>query len=184
MLILACGTVASAAEFHVDKDKKNQVKFISDAPVEKIVGVTDQLDGYLFWSGDDTLDSSELYFEVDLNSIDTGIGLRNRHMRDNYLETDKHPYAKYTARAVDIKKAADRDGFEVRTRGKFDLHGIEREIEVAGTVSPVSDGFLIECVFEVKLTDYDITIPQLMFLKIDEIIALELRFHVVEVKQE
>ena len=172
-----------AEEFQVDKDKDREVKFISDAPVEKIEGITDKIDGYLFWQGTDTLNTSELYFEVDLNSIDTGIGLRNRHMRDNYLETDKFPFARYSAKAVEIKKSSNRESYEVQTRGKLQLHGVERDVDVDGTVSPVEDGYLIECRFDVALSDYDIKIPKLMFLKVNEIIALEVRFHVEEVKE-
>src|SRR5688500_7674882 len=33
-------------------------------------------------------------FEFDVASIDTGIGLRNEHMRDKYLHVKEHPKAK------------------------------------------------------------------------------------------
>jgi polyisoprenoid-binding protein YceI len=172
-----------AAEFQINKDKDREVKFISDAPGEKIEGITDKIDGYLFWQGTDTLNTSELFFEVDLNSIDTGIGLRNRHMRDNYLETDKFPFARYSAKAAGIKWSTNGENFEVQTRGKLLLHGVERDVDVDGTVSPVEDGFLIECRFDIALSDYEIKIPKLMFLKVSEIIALEVRFHVEEAKE-
>ena len=40
-----------AGEYHVDKERENQVKFISDAPLEDFEGVTDKIDGYIFWEG-------------------------------------------------------------------------------------------------------------------------------------
>ena len=89
---------------NVDKSAENMVKFISDAPIEDFEGVTSSIDGYLFWEGDDLLNQSELYFEVDLNTVDTGIGLRNRHMRENYLHTDKFPKTHFTAKLIKADK--------------------------------------------------------------------------------
>ncbi len=81
-LILICFLqIGFAAEYQVDKSQKNLVKFISDAPMEDFEGVTDKIDGYLFFEGDNLLQGSEMYFEVDLNSLDTGIGLRLQKAR-------------------------------------------------------------------------------------------------------
>ena len=75
----------------MDLKAKNLVAFISDAPIEDIEGVTSAIDGYVIWSGDSlTLDanyeSSEVYFEVELAGLKTGIGLRDSHLRDNEHE--------------------------------------------------------------------------------------------------
>ena len=80
-------------EYNVDKSAKNIVKFISDAPMEDFEGITDKIDGYLINDDISNLKNSEFYFEVDLNSVKTGIALRDRHMREDYLNTAK-PFAK------------------------------------------------------------------------------------------
>ena len=171
--------VTFATELHVDKTKKNLVKFISDAPIENFSGVTDKIDGYVFWHANDTLKSSEIYFEVDLNSIDTGIGLRNRHMRDNYLETGKYPFAKYRGRLTEIRKIAPGE-FEIKVKGKMSIHGEDKNLDTVGKVSINGKSYHLSWDFEVKLTDYKIKVPKLMFLKIDEIIKLEIAFYLKE----
>jgi polyisoprenoid-binding protein YceI len=181
-MILFLSTALFAIEYHVDKEQKNQVKFTSDAPIEEIVGVTDKIDGYVMWEGDDPTANSEFYFEVDLASIDTGIGLRNRHLRDNYLETDKYPFASYAGK-ITKATAHDDDSFSITTTGLFKLHGVEKEIEVNGLISKTDTGYKAESQFSVKLDDYNIERPQVMMLKIGEVIQLDVQIFTTEFKE-
>ena len=180
LLILSASIFA--AEYHVDKEKENQVQFISEAPIEEIVGVTEKIDGYVLWDGDDKTKNSEFYFEVDLASIDTGIGLRNRHMRENYLETEKFPFAAFKGK-IDQAVAAGETAFDIKTSGMFTLHGIDREIQISGKISKTKDGYMATSTFEIKLEDYKIERPQLMLLKIGETIQLNVKFHTKEFKE-
>jgi len=167
ILILIC-TSLFGGEYHIDKSAENMVKFISDAPIEDFEGITNQIDGYLFWEGDDLLNQSELYFEVDLNTIDTGIGLRNRHMRENYLHTDKFPKTHYTAKLVKAEKINENE-FNVEAQGKYFVHGVEKQKVITGKIQKVdNEKYKISANFIVALSDYDIEIPSLMFYKIDE----------------
>jgi polyisoprenoid-binding protein YceI len=172
-----------AGEYHVDKEQENQVKFISDAPLEDFEGVTDKIDGYIFWEGDDLLNNSELYFEVDLNSLDTGIGLRNRHMRENYLHTDKYPFTHFTGKLTRANKVED-GRYEVTVEGTMYIHGVEKAMTAEGTITAAENGYKIQTNFTVALTDYNIEVPQLMFMKIDENMQLELNFYVETVVNE
>jgi len=163
-------------EYHVSKADKNEVKFISDAPLEDFEGVTDKIDGYLYFENGDFTVNSQLYFEIDLKSLDTGIGLRNRHMRDNYLHTDKYPSTHFKGKIVKAEKTADNQ-FNVTSEGVIFIHGIERPLTVNGKLTTMDDRIQIQCQFEVKLSDFNIPIPQLMFMKINEVMDLRLNFY-------
>jgi polyisoprenoid-binding protein YceI len=164
-------------EYHVNKSKSNLVKFISDAPLEDFEGVTNKIDGYIYWNADNLLSQSQLYFEVDLNSIDTGIGLRNRHMRENYLETDKYPLTHFKGKLTSASLSPDRT-YQVTAEGVMFIHGVEKNITVDGTMIPVNDGYRIQTEFITALTDYNIEVPQIMFFKIDENMQIKLDFYV------
>ncbi|HEX3073870.1 MAG TPA: YceI family protein [Ignavibacteriales bacterium] len=170
-----------ATEYNVDKSKKNSVKFISDAPIEDFEGVTDNIDGYLIYEGEDVANGSSLYFETDLRTIDTGIGLRNRHMRENYLETDKYPMAQYKGKITKAVKKPNGE-YEVETDGEMTIHGVTRNMKSKGTIINQGDGLKIRTNFPIKLSDYKIDIPQVMFMKINEEMKLELIFHLKKVK--
>ena len=176
---LVVGTL-SAAELQVDKSGKNLVKFTSNAKIETFSGVTDRIDGYVLWPGDAlkpdaVVAGNKVYFEVELNGLDTGIGLRNRHMREIYLETDKYPYAHYSGEVVKVDPAAN-GAYTVTTSGKLFIHGKEQPVTLDGLVTPQGGDYRVQYKFDVKLPDYSIEVPTLMFLKLSEIIQLELDF--------
>ncbi len=183
VFILLITGVVFCGEYHVDKDKKNMVKFISDAPIEDFEGVTDQIDGYLFWSNSDLKNNSEIYFEVDLNSLDTGIGLRNRHMRENYLETDQYPITHFKGKIVSHTVQND-TLTSVEADGNIFIHGIEKPLKVTGELIKKTNGYRIKSNFIVKLSDFQIDIPSIMFYKIDENMDLNLDFYVKEIKDQ
>lgn len=182
LVVLVLVTALYSDECHVLKSEKNRVKFISDAPIEDFEGVTDKIDGYLFWDGRELTDKSQLYFEVDLNTLDTGIGLRNRHMRENYLETDQYPLTWFKGRLVRAEKGTD-GRYQVQADGTMFIHGVEQPKSVGGTITRDGDVYHITSGFEVKLSDYKIKIPSIMFYKIDETMSLEVDFYVKVVQK-
>jgi polyisoprenoid-binding protein YceI len=186
--VFAWTSTGYAVECHVDTTRERRVTFKSDAPIEDFEGVTDRIDGYVIWSheelqtGDDYGDS-ELYFEVDLSALDTGIGLRNRHMRENYLETDKYPYASYSGK-LDRVSVNDDGAFLVQSSGKLSIHGVEQAHSIVCRVTREGSTYRIQCEFAVQLPDFSIDVPSFMFLKISETIELALDFHVTIVQPE
>ena len=91
-------------------------------------GATDQIDGFIYWEGDSlSVEKSQLHFEVDLAGFDSGIGKRDRDMRE-VLGTDKWPKAVYKGEITELA-AVDSTvtAFRVETRGTLSLHGVERQ---------------------------------------------------------
>lgn len=87
-------------------------------------------------------------FSVDLTKLDTGLSLRNRHMRDKYLKTKDNPTA--TLKLVPVKYGAKTFDADLRLNGKT------RPIK--GTVLSAEKGAL-HVKFKVDITDYGIDKP-------------------------
>ena len=175
--LLGDRTGVDAQEYHVDGEADNRVVFISRASIEEFEGVTDRIDGYVLLDGQGVragsdFEGSAFYFEVDLASLETGIGLRNRHMRDNYLEVSDHPFATFGGAIEHIEATAT--GYRVVSRGVFAVHGVEQPRTLDCAATPDGDGWRIACAFEVNLTDHQIEIPRIMFLKLAEDIRVEI----------
>lgn len=166
-------------EYQVDKSKKNLVKFISDAPIESFEGVTNSIDGYIF-NKEDSIEGSKLYFEVDLNTVDTDNGLRNRHMRENYLETDKYPLTSYTGTIVKSEKLED-GHYKVTAKGKFKVHGVDKDKTITADLYIYGNILHVKSQFIVTLSDHNIDIPSLMLVKIKEDMDLRVDFFLNEV---
>ncbi|MGE5365414.1 MAG: YceI family protein [Bacteroidota bacterium] len=170
-LTLIFSLLIYAIEYNVEKSPRNLVKFISDAPMEDFEGTTSSIDGYIKWDGEDLTSKSDLYFEVDLRTLDTGIGLRNRHMRDNYLHTDRYPYASFRGRVIKADRK-DNNSYNTTTEGKMTIHGVTKPVKIEGIMTYEKNGFRIKSSFSIKLTDYSIEVPKLMFMKISDKIDL------------
>ncbi len=90
-------------------------------------------------------------------------------MRDNYLETKKFPFAEFTGEIQEGGNIPVGETKKVTARGKFKIHGVEREIEVPGTLKRTSQNELVlDATFNVLLNDYDIDIPRVVFYELAE----------------
>ena len=177
---LALPGVGAAQEFHVDRRAANVVRFISHASVEEFEGVTERIDGYVLLDAPTLApgtggDSTGIHLEVDLASLDTGIGLRNRHMRDRYLEVGKYPFAIFDGKIAHTEPGGA-DTLRVTAEGTLTIHGIARPRDLTCRVEPRNPGYRALCSFEVLLSDHQIEIPKVMFLKLANEVGLELDF--------
>src|SRR5258708_12456712 len=74
-------------------------------------------------------EASVLLFKVPLAPIDTGIGLRNRHLREA-LEVEKFPDAMLLVRRADVEFPKERSPVESHVTGELMLHGHSRPVPV------------------------------------------------------
>lgn len=109
------------------------------------------------------------FAEFDMNKLDTGINLRNEHMKEKYLQVKEHPKAKLTLTdaAVDPAFATTlTNGGEKPFKGKLQLHGQERDVE--GTYTAKNG--LVQAKFQIKLTNFGIEIPSYLGITVAELV--------------
>ncbi len=170
--ILCATAVCSAGDmFTVTQGTpENFVTFTSKAPLEEIVGKTNVVTGYVTLADGISQGSGEIH--VDLASLDTGMGLRNKHMRENHLETDRYPEAVFTLTSMMIPGGMLQPGVRtsVAISGTLALHGISHEVSPSAylTLSQASDELTIESSFTILLQDYSITRPEFLVMKLAE----------------
>ena len=76
---------------------RNVVHIESRAPLETISIFTNKITGEIHGDPQNFLDNPQARFEVGMNSLDSGIALRNEHLRSNmWLDTAKYPTAVFT----------------------------------------------------------------------------------------
>jgi polyisoprenoid-binding protein YceI len=107
--------------------------------------------------------------EFDMNKLDTGIELRNQHMKEKYLQVQQHPKAKLTLTDVEVDPnfaATLSNSGEKPFKGKLQLHGQERDVE--GTYTAKNG--LVQAKFQIKLTNYGIEIPSYLGITVAELV--------------
>ena len=185
--LLSFAAGANGGEWHVDKTGgENQVRFTSQVAGFSFDGVTSRVDGYVYWEGQELFErNDQLLFEVDLSSLETGIGKRDRDMR-GVLETSRWPKAVFKGEIahherVDSTLAA----YRIEVAGRLFLHGVERELEVPGTIILEKGRTKAEASFSLKLADFGIEAPSLAaFIKVSEKVVITMSFSLKHVQQK
>jgi polyisoprenoid-binding protein YceI len=94
---------------------------------EKVSGAFTQLSGRIEFDEND-LSASLFDVAVATASIETGIGLKNKHARsENWFDAEKYPEIRF--QSISIRR--HQKAFE--TRGTLDLHGVQKEIVIPFT---------------------------------------------------
>ncbi len=100
-----------------------------------------------------------------LDAFETGMALRDRHMREKYLETAKYPEATLEITDLRFPQSFAEESFSADSepfKGNLSLR--EKTVPVAGTVSMKGSKENVEMKFDfpLKTTDYKIDTPSFM----------------------
>lgn len=169
--LVVCAASARAATFVVKPGKSTEVVFTSRAPTETLEGRTDRMEGRLDVDPSGVGDSVTVHFEVDLASLDTGSKMRNKHMRENHLETAKFPKAVFDGAAVLSPAGAKLEAGKPVTfeaEGTFTVHGVSRRLRCTAEVTLSGGALAFKASFPVTLEDHAIKRPEILFLKLAE----------------
>ena len=162
LAVLAFGLAAAPVYAQAFKTETGHAEFTSSVPLHTFTGTSDHLVGLI------DLDESTVDFYIDLTTLETGIGKRDKDMRET-LETDEYPFAEFFGKLVSEFDPSSSAPQPATVRGDFTIHGVTREVEITGTLQKTDGGLKVEAGWELNLEDYDIEPPSLLIVKVDEV---------------
>jgi polyisoprenoid-binding protein YceI len=113
----------------------------------------------------------------DLNSLDTGISLRNKHMKDKYLKTGEHPKAVLRLDPVESLGTWSAAS-EIRNAaftGTLSLSGSSRPVSGTVSITPVAGKSSIEASFGLRLTDFGIELPSFAGVTVADQVQIQVK---------
>ncbi len=144
----------------------------------KIRGEKGKPEGHLSFSPDGKADGE---IKVDLDQFVTGISMRDRHMKEKYLETSKEGFRYAIIKITKVEFPADfwpsQKTGEYPFVGSLTLHGQKRD--VAGKIKideRKADSLKGNSIFTIKLTDYGIQIPSFSGITVAENVDVQVNF--------
>jgi polyisoprenoid-binding protein YceI len=160
----------ASTQIHAQKvfTKNGNISFFSKSPLENISANNNQVMSVL------NKQNGEMQFSVLIKSFRFKKALMEEHFNENYLESDKYPKAIFKgivegAEKLDLSK----DGtYKVKVSGDLTIHGVTNKVSVPGTLTSKSGIVTGNTVFNLKLADYNISIPKLVKDNIAEIIEI------------
>ncbi|MVT06686.1 YceI family protein [Chitinophaga tropicalis] len=145
--------------------RNTNLSFFSSTPVEDIDAKSNKCVSAI------NLKTGEVYFKVPVNSFKFKKQLMEEHFNENYLESDKYPYAVFKGKITggDLHKEGTR---EVTVDGTLSLHGVDKVYHEKATLT-VQDGKpSANARFIVRLEDHRIKVPTLVVKNIAETIEV------------
>lgn len=150
---------------------QGKVHFHSYAPIEDIDAVSSEGECLINGAG------NKVTAKVTIKSFVFPKALMQEHFNENYLESEKFPYATLETtikEPINLKK----DGsYKVTLKGTFEIHGVKRACEIPGTLV-IKNGqpYSATAAFDIKLVDYNIKVPTAVVMKIAEVIKVDVSF--------
>jgi polyisoprenoid-binding protein YceI len=170
LLGLAALTFAGVAHAALGRASNAAVSFLGVGPAGlKIEGKTRELSV--------SEQAGKVHFVVPLANVDTGIGLRNKHMREKYLEVSKYPTAELVVDRAALKIPADGQDATGQANGRLTIHGQTKPVAVSYRAKKSGAGFDISGAMRVNINEYGINIPSYLgvTMKPDVDVALSAR---------
>jgi polyisoprenoid-binding protein YceI len=107
---------------------------------------------------------------IDLMKIETGISLRDRHLRNNYLEVQKGPeFAVAKFDNIKVERLPGRTTF----RGTLMLHGTQREVSGTADVQQNGKGYKVEATFPILISSFQIPKPTYLGVGVSDEITVK-----------
>lgn len=146
----------------VYETKHGHAQFFSKSTLENFIGQSNYLVGRI------NLADSTVQFYLDMTTVSTGVKLRDEHMQEEYLHTDKYPFAQFYGKIISPFNKQSPDSQQVTVKGKFKVHGVSHELTVHGTMLITPEKLSVRAAWPLMLKDYNIKIPEVLFLKVSK----------------
>jgi polyisoprenoid-binding protein YceI len=165
-LLLLLVSIADAQNIYMTKTGK--VSFYSRSKIERVEADNNEVSSVL------NIQTGDIVFAILVKSFHFDRALMEEHFNENYVESNKFPKSTFKGKILDLAAVNfSKDGaYPVTVEGDLTLHGVTKKISSTGSITVRSGKISAGSKFNVKLKDFDISIPALVGDKISEVIDI------------
>lgn len=121
-------------------------------------------------------DGKVVTITVGLASMETGIELRDKHMREKYLETGKWPTARLEIDKAKLELPAEGASVKSKVTGTLDLHGTKKKVKVGYQIEKREGAYVVRGALNLNMNDYGITVPNYVGVTVEPDVAVAVSF--------
>jgi hypothetical protein len=166
-IVVSLITVSSWGQKYVTE--KSFVSFFSDAAIEDITADNKEASG-IFNSA-----TNEIAFSIPIKDFEFAKSLMKEHFNEKYMDTEKYPKSTFRGKISGFDSQCN--GVQnVQAAGQLTIHGQTKDVDLPGTIEKQGDKLIMKSKFIVKLEDYKVKIPQLMWQNIAEQVEVTVDF--------
>lgn len=148
--------------------QSGKVSFYSSTPVEDIEAHSEKCLAVM------GIEKREMAFSVGNTSFEFKNKLMQEHFNEKYMESEKYPNSTFKGKVVEQIDLTVDGEYPVTVNGKLNVHGVEKERTITGTISVKDKKINIKSEFKVLVADHKITIPKLVVANIAEEVTVKI----------
>lgn len=146
----------------------SHISFYSSAPVEDIEAISTKSRS-LF-----DAKTGHIAFVVPISSFEFEKKLMQEHFNEKFMESHQYPEATFTGILSGYER--ERKGpQQAKAVGKIIIHGVSQPLETRGTLEFKGDEVFMDAAFPLRVADFDIEIPKLLFYNIAEEVDVRIK---------
>lgn len=162
--------VSKGQTFH---SESSEVSFFSSAPLEDISAVNRNGTGIY------KAESNKLAILIPIKEFRFKKSLMQRHFNERFMESDQYPNATFEGEMLEMDpKQYGRQ--QVKAKGNLTIHGVTQPVIIDGELTNLGDRLNMEAAFPVRLEDFGISIPKILFQNIAEVVDVKVRFEFIK----
>lgn len=166
MLFIGLLISVSLLPAQVLKSSEVELSFYSKAPIEDIYAVSRK--GVSAFD----LETRTVYVKVLIRSFEFEKKLMQQHFNENYLESNKYPYAEFKGTVSGDFDPAKPGTYQVKVSGKLKIHGVNKDYTMNGQLHVDKGAITASSEFPVRLADHEVQIPRILIKNIAEVVQV------------
>ena len=112
------------------------------------------------------LDGEKVVLTVALDGLKTGIGLRDKHLREKYLETAKYPKAELSVVRAALKIPDSGGSSQGIVAATFTVHGKTHPVVLSYSIKALGEIYQVSGSFHLNIQDFGIETPSYLGLTV------------------
>ena len=121
---------------------------------------------------------------IDLRRLTSDSERRDRALRERFLESRRHPYARLDSASLSGIPRPIPPGrpFPFQLVGDLTVHGVARRTQWRGQATLSGDTLRGQATTRVAMTDFDIEVPRFLWLRVADAVTLDITFVAVRAR--
>jgi hypothetical protein len=153
--------------------KSSKVHFYAGTPMEDIEADNIKANSFV------NIKTGDVIILIPIKEFKFKSSLMEEHFNENYMESEKFPKGEFKGKILEIEKYdfSQPTIYKIKLQGTLTIHGVAKSTTIDGTISLVDKKLTGDTKFTIRLADYNIQRPQLLWEKLSETIEITSHFN-------
>ena len=176
VLLAAASTLhAGSRTYVIARGGSNVAEFHAEDTYDSFDGKTSDVTGTIV-ADPANPSAASVSVVINIDSLDTGVGLRNKEMLGRYLEADKFGTATFKSVSVTgPPSVTPNQPAEISVTGDMTLHGVTKRMTIPVRVVLIPDGRIHAISnFKIHMPDFGINVPHTILVTVNDEVPVRL----------